>query len=136
MASAGLELQKAIYGALKADVALTGLMGAARIHDDVPQRTQFPYVSFGRSLCRDWSTGTESGHEHVVTLHAWSRAAGRREVHEIMAAIERVLHDATITIAGHRLVNLRHEVSDARRDPDGDTYHGVVRYRAVTEPEG
>ena len=24
--------------------------------------------------------------------------------------------------------------SKARLDPDGDTFHGIVRYRAVTEP--
>jgi hypothetical protein len=24
--------------------------------------------------------------------------------------------------------------SEARPDPGGDTYHGIVRYRAVTEP--
>jgi len=23
---------------------------------------------------------------------------------------------------------------EARPDPDGDTFHGIVRYRAVTEP--
>ena len=34
----------------------------------------------------------------------------------------------------HHLVNLRHEFSEARLDPDGDTFHGIVRYRAVTEP--
>ena len=34
----------------------------------------------------------------------------------------------------HHLVNLRHELSEARLDPDGDTFHGIVRYRAVTEP--
>jgi hypothetical protein len=26
-------------------------------------------------------------------------------------------------------------LSEARLDPDGDTFHGIVRYRAVTEPE-
>jgi hypothetical protein len=26
------------------------------------------------------------------------------------------------------------EFSEARLDPDGDTFHGIVRYRAATEP--
>lgn len=133
MASAGLELQKAINQALRQDVALLALLGGAKVHDDVPQRTEFPYVTFGQSIVRDWATSTEPGHEHVVTLHVWSRAAGRKQSYEIMAAIEDALHDRALTLAGHRLVNLRHEFSDARRDPDGETYHGVVRYRAVTE---
>jgi hypothetical protein len=39
-----------------------------------------------------------------------------------------------VTLVDHELVNLRHEFSEARPDPDGDTFHGIVRYRAVTEP--
>ena len=38
------------------------------------------------------------------------------------------------TLTGHRLINLRHEFSEARRDPDGETTHGIARFRAVTEP--
>ena len=135
MASAGLELQKAIYQRLKSDAALVSLLGGAKIYDDAPQRTEFPYVTFGRSSLRDWSTGTEGGNEHVVTLHVWSRTAGRKQVHEIMGAIEGLLHDQALALSGWRLVNMRHENSDARRDPDGETYHGTVRYRAVTEPD-
>lgn len=135
MSSPGLELQKAIYLKLRNDVPLVTLLGGAKIYDDTPQRTEFPYVTFGRSVMRDWSTGTDKGHEHIVTLHVWSRAAGRRQVHEIISAIEAALHDQSLSMADFRLVNLRHENSDARRDPDGETYHGAVRYRATTEPQ-
>ena len=134
MASAGLELQKAIYQRLKTDAVLVSLLGGMKIYDDTPQRTEFPYVTFGQSTIRDWSTSTESGNEHVMTLHVWSRAAGRRQLHEIMDAIEASLHDQPLALTGWRLINLRHENSDARRDPDGETYHGTLRYRAVTEP--
>jgi hypothetical protein len=34
----------------------------------------------------------------------------------------------------HTLVNFRFSVADVRRDPDGRTYHALVRFRAVTEP--
>ena len=44
------------------------------------------------------------------------------------------LHDQPLMLVDHELVNLRHEFSEARPDPDGDTFHGIVRYRAVTEP--
>lgn len=135
MASVGLELQKAIYQALRSDAALVALLGGAKVYDDVPQGAEFPYLTFGQSSARDWSTGTEAGHEHVLTLHVWSRAAGRRQIHAIMGTVETVLHDKSLALSGHRLINMRHEFSDARRDPDGDTYHGVVRYRAVTEPQ-
>ena len=52
-----------------------------------------------------------------------------------MSAVRDALHEAELALAGHRLINLRHEVSEASRDPDGETYHGIVRFRAVPEPE-
>lgn len=134
MANAGWALQQAIYGTLSGHAGLLTLLGGARIYDDAPQRSQFPYLTFGRSTIRDWSTGTEDGEEHVLTLHVWSREAGRKQVFAIMGALREALHDADLSLSGYRLVNLRHEFSDARRDPDGDTYHGTVRFRAVTEP--
>lgn len=134
MSSAALDLQKALYSRLKLHAPLSAMLGGTRIYDDVPQRAELPYITFGQSLMRDWSTATERGHEHIVTLHVWSRAAGRKEVHEIMDVLEQILHDQAPPLADHRIVNLRHEYSDARRDPDGELYHGVVRYRVVTEP--
>jgi hypothetical protein len=135
MASAAWALQQAIYAALTGDAPLLALLGGARIYDDVPVRDQFPYVTFAQTSERDWSTGGEAGAEHIVTLHVWSRGGGRKEVLQIMAAMRTGLHEAALSLSGFRLVNLRHEISEARRDPDGETYHGIVRFRAVTEPE-
>jgi Protein of unknown function (DUF3168) len=83
---------------------------------------------------RDWSTGTEDGAEHDLTLHVWSRSGGKKQVQEILEAIKSVLHDRPLALPDHHLVNLRYELSEARLDPDGDTFHGIVRYRAMTEP--
>jgi hypothetical protein len=132
--SAEHALQKAIHARLSADASLAALMGAPRIHDEAPQRTAFPYVTFAASTVRDWSTGSEAGHEHLLSLHVWSRVAGRREAHAIMLAIRNALHDASLALDDHRLVNLRHESSDVRREEDGDTIRGLLRFRAVTEP--
>jgi len=133
MASAALDLQRSLYQAIRTSAEITSLLGGAKVYDDVPQRTDFPYITLGQSIVRDWSTGTEAGHEHVVTVHVWSRSAGRKQTHEIMGALQARLHDQTLPLVENHLVNLRHEFSDARREPDGDTYHGVVRFRAVTE---
>jgi Protein of unknown function (DUF3168) len=134
MASAAWALQQAIFAALTADAGLVALLGGPRVYDDVPTRAEFPYVTFAQSQERDWSTGSEAGGEHILTLHVWSRGGGRKETAEIMGAVREVLHDAALELSGFRLANLRHEFSDARRDPDGETYHGIVRFRAVTEP--
>jgi hypothetical protein len=134
MASAGWALQKAIHAALTADMGLVALLGGPSVFDDVPPRSAFPYVTLGQSTERDWSTATEDGAEHLVTLHVWSRKVGRKETREIMEAIRMALHDRPLAADGHRVANIRHEFSEARRDADGETYHGIMRYRAVTEP--
>ncbi|MGE0764894.1 MAG: DUF3168 domain-containing protein [Hyphomicrobiaceae bacterium] len=134
MPSSSWALQKSIFEVLSDDAAVTDLLGAGRIFDDAPQRTAMPYLTIGQTVVRDWSTGTESGNEHRLTLHVWSRAEGRHQAHEIMQAVRDALHEQALTLDGHRLVNLRHEISEARREPDGETYQGIVRLRAVTEP--
>lgn len=133
MTSASLELQKAVVAALTADGGLTALLGGPRIYNDVPRGAELPYVTLGESTVRDWSTGTDDGHEHLMTVSVWSRANGEREVHQILAAIEAVLHDAPLPMTSVRLVNLRHEFSEVRRDADGETSRGLARFRAATE---
>lgn len=135
-ASAAWALQKGIYQTLANDPGVTGLLGGANIYDDVPRTASYPYLTLGQSVARDWSTGSEDGMEHIVTLHVWSRAGGKKETQEILGKVQDVLHDLPIALADHHLVNLRQEFSEARQDPDGETYHGIVRYRAVTEPVG
>lgn len=131
--SVSLELQKAVFQTLSVNGALTALLGGARIYNDVPRGAALPYVTLGESTVRDWSTGSDAGHEHLLSIQVWSRANGEREVHQILAAVEAALDDAALTVAGARLVNLRHEFSEIRRDADGETSRGLMRLRAVTE---
>ena len=133
--SASLALQSAVFSTLAANTDLTAATGGGiGIFDDVPPATPYPYVTFGQSIERDWSTGTDDGREHTFTLHVWSRAAGRAQVHAMAGIIRSALHQAALPLAGFRLINLRHEFSEARREPDGETYRAIVRFRAVTEP--
>ncbi len=78
MSSAGFALQKAIFEKLTSDAPTLAALGGPRVYDDAPARTEFPFVTFGQSSERDWSTGSDEGYEHLVTLHVWSRARGRR----------------------------------------------------------
>lgn len=134
MSSAAKDLQRSLYQLMRTHPPLVSLLGSARIYDDVPQRAELPYVTFGQSLVRDWSTDTEDGHEHILTLHVWSRVPGRKQVYEIIDVLKGLLHEQAPVLAEHRIVNLRHELSEARRDGDGETYHGIIRFRIVTEP--
>jgi hypothetical protein len=127
-------LQRGVYQALAGSLDLTTLLGGVRVYDHAQQSVPYPFITLGQSAICDWSTGTEDGAEHNVTLHVWSRSGGKEQVQEILEAIKAVLRDQPLVLPDHHLINLRHEFSETRLDPDGDTFHGVVRYRAVTEP--
>ena len=86
MPSSALALQTSIFATLGADANVLALLGAARIHDQVPQPATYPYISFGQSTTRDADTGTEASDEHLLTLHIWSRAEGRTETHKLIDA--------------------------------------------------
>jgi len=127
-------LRAAIYDALIADGALTSVLGGPSVYDEPPRAAAFPYVTLGEARISDFSTGGERGEEHQLTLHAWSRQGGHREAHLITGALLQALDDAPLTLADHRLINLRFALADVRRESDGRTYHALVRFRAVTEP--
>jgi hypothetical protein len=134
MSTASAALRAAIHDALSADGALSALLGGAKVYDEPPRAAAFPYVTLGEARVSDFSTGTEPGQEHQITLHAWSRQGGHREAHMISGALLQALDDAPLALADHRLVNLRFTVADVRREADGRTYHALVRFRAMTEP--
>jgi hypothetical protein len=132
--AASAALRSAVHDALVADAGLTNLLGGSKIYDEPPRSVAFPYVTLGETRIADYSTCTEAGEEHQLTLHAWSRQSGHREAHLIAGALLQALDDAPLTLTDHRLVNFRFAVADVRREADGRTYHALVRFRAVTEP--
>jgi len=132
MTAASADLQKAMFEALAGDAALVALLGGARIFDRAPTDTAFPYVTFGRMSVFDWSTSTERGLEHLVTLHVWSKAKGKKEAFAILDAVRRVL-DAPLALDSHHLVNFRFEFAEVSFDDDISVHHGLLRLRAVTE---
>lgn len=135
MSTAAAALRAAIHDALIADGALTALLGGPKIYDEPPNAVVFPYVTLGDARVADFSTGSEHGEEHQLTLHVWSRQGGHRQAHLVTGALMQALDDAPLGLAGHHLVNLRFALADVRRLPDGRTYHALVRFRAVTEPD-
>jgi hypothetical protein len=132
--AASAALRAAIHDALAADAALVNVLGGPKIYDEPPRGAAFPYVTLGESRIADFSTGSEAGEEHQLTLHAWSRQGGHKQAHLIAGALLAALDDAPLDLADNHLVNFRFAVADVRREADGRTYHALVRFRAVTEP--
>lgn len=130
MALHSWELQKAIFAALNGSV--TGMDGAnVPIFDDVPEGTEYPYVVIGEETSANNGTKSLDGLEHTLTIHAWSRYRGRREIKEIMQSVYENLHNAAISVTGASLVNIRQEFNTTLAETDGITRHGVMRFRVA-----
>ncbi|WLR93660.1 DUF3168 domain-containing protein [Shinella zoogloeoides] len=132
--SAASALQKAIFARLSGDAALTALVGANGITDRRLAEPASPLVVIAGIDSTDHSTATEAGEAHMVTLEAWSEAAGHRQAQAIAAAVRAALHDAPLALAGHHLVLLLHRDTRLKRDGKSRFHRAEMRFRAVTEP--
>ncbi|MEJ0043119.1 MAG: DUF3168 domain-containing protein [Rhizomicrobium sp.] len=134
MSAASWALQQAIFAALSNDNAVKDAVGdPPRVYDSVPRGAAFPYVVIGDDTESDWSTATEPGSAHALTVHVWSRAAGRREARLAAEAVFDALNGAELPLDGHTLVDLRWQDSSVTREPDGETFHAQLRFRALLE---
>jgi len=122
-----VEVQRAIYQALTADPTLMGMVTG--VHDHVDQGSAYPYVVIGEDSAIEWDTDTEQGAESLLTIHSWSREKGRMQTKEIQEAIYEILHRKELTINNAVFYSLFWEFSDSFVDPDGETRHGVMRFR-------
>jgi len=132
--SAETALAAAIRTAALADASVAALVGE-RFYDDPPPDVIFPYLTLGRVESRAIDASEREALEHGVTLHVWSRYGGRAEVLQIIAALRGCLHNAALDVAERRLVLLFAQFADVFRSGDGRTTHGVLRLKAITEPE-
>lgn len=132
--SAGFALQQAVFTALKADQALLSLLGDVRIYDAVPPHPVFPYVTVGPHILRDFSTGDSFGREHTLTITAFSRKPGFREVYGLADAVTAALIAAPLSLTGHSLILFRFDNSDVRREANALTSRAAITFRAISEP--
>ena len=131
--SAANALLAAIHARLSADPALAALVGPDGIRDRLLSRPALPCIVFGEVETRDYSTATELGQEHRLTLEVWSEAMGRREAGEIAERVRVLLHDAALVLDDAVLVSLSHERTRARRQVNSKLFLARLRFRAVTE---
>ena len=78
---------------------------------------------------------TTNGFEALYTLNIYSREAGNKEGQTIMERVHTLLHDASPSITGYELVNMRFVSSEVELESDGMTYHASMRFRAVVEKD-
>lgn len=118
--------------ALLGHAPLRALLGGAHVHEEVPRGAKPPFVLIEGIETRDWSVADQKAHEHFAMLSVRTSSRSRKLAQQILDEIETVLDGAVLTLAGHRLVNLRIVFWSVMRL--GESYGASVRLRAATEP--
>ena len=129
------DLLTSLFATLQADVDLSEALGGPKIFDRLPEQVAYPYVVIGRTSTADWSTATEEGAAITFFIHCWSQSAKRGEV----AALQQLIHaniDAGLPdLQDHELIQIRRQISEIQRDYGRGLVHGLMRYRAIVEPQ-
>jgi hypothetical protein len=134
--SASWALQQAIYAELVANGAVQDAFGdPPRVFDAPPRGAAFPYCVVGLDTMSDWSTATETGSEHLIEIHVWSRAGGHKEAKLAAGAVQDALDGAALSVAGEDFVSIRFLATAFTRESDGETIRAALKFRAVMEEE-
>jgi len=129
--SFGLAIQKAVLDKLKASVSL--MAEVKGVFDGVSEFQEFPYVTIGEDVISEWDTVSTAGGDGVITIHTWSRYAGRLETKQIFKSIYDALHNQSLTATGHDIISTMWVNETSFLDSDGLTRHGVQTYRVLID---
>jgi len=126
-------LQKAVFGQLQADAALTALIGAALFDTapagDVPDL----YVALGEERVRDRSDQSGDGAQHELAVSVISNENGFLAAKTVAAAVCDALLGANMVLERGRLVLFAFDRADARRVRSGNGREIILRFRARVE---
>ena len=124
------ELQVAIKTKLDATSGLTDLLsnGTDSIRDDIREDDGFPYISIYDLASNENDTQVGNGIETLISIHAYSRYDGMKEVKQIMDEVYGALHSKSLTISGDNHISTRFSSSNTFLEADGKTRHGTINF--------
>lgn len=146
-----LAVRRSLYGKLAADTTLNNLLGApptgwskSIFYEVAPEGARFPFVVFSKSSGLPTWTMTNSG-TAAFDSEVWQFKAVDRQTpttnsadgaETIMARVEQLLSDASLSISGRSLMFLRRESDiDYSEVVDGLTYrHSGADFRLISQP--
>lgn len=128
-------IQIAVFTRLTAQLTDVNVWDHSPSQPDGLPESGFPYVMLGDDTSSAWDTDDSLGASCTITLHVWSRYAGKKEAKTIIGQIYTALHRqaANLTAAGYTFIDCLHEFSEVIDEIDGKTRHGVTRYRLTVE---
>lgn len=132
-------LAAAVHAVLREDPAVQYVLGGGnaappRLYDAAPEDPIYPYLTYGALRSEDIGADATPLASHQMTLHLWSRYAGRAEVLTLLSHVTHALRADVLTQAGE--IDVRSVAAiyaDVLRAADGRTKHGLLRLSFITQ---
>lgn len=112
---------------------LSTALSPTKVYDRPPQNQPTPYVVVGDDYHAPWDTDDSIGSESILTIHTWSVERGKKQVKTIQGQIYDALHRYELVVTGFHTVTLEFDSAEAFTDVDGQSMHGVSKFRALVE---
>lgn len=130
-------LQQAVYQLLSADPAVTALVGT-RIYDaTVPLSEEAEpeglYLTIGDERVEDWSTATDRGAAHLLTVAVHAPRRGFAEAKQAAGAVSDALLGGTLSLSRGRAVLVRFVGARTRRAENDALRRIEMRFRVTVE---
>lgn len=127
------DVMQALHNRLSTHLSVLNVLGdPARLYDSPPEDPEFPYMTYGTLKAEDRSGDGLAQYKHSISLHLWSRYAGRWEVFEMVEAISDALEDTPLSLPSGQEVIVTNAFLDVLRASDGRTFHGLLRVHLYT----
>jgi len=127
-------LQAALVAALRADPALTALIGSRAIFDAPPRDAGAPYVAIVRHDMLPRDGDAAPGNDHRLILHLWHPDSSRKAVLAIAERVLAVLLEGALAPSGLLVTNRAHERTDTAIDLETGAARAALTLRFFTEP--
>jgi hypothetical protein len=130
-------LQEGVFQLLSTDVGVAALVGA-RVYDappplDAEVDPDGIYVTIGDESAQDWSTATDNGASHLLTIAVHAQRRGFAEAKQAAGAISDAMLGGGIAMSRGRAVLVRFVDARTRRG-EGDALRRVdMRFRITVE---
>lgn len=128
-------IQQAIDAKLTGDAPLMTLVtGGIVDFRGIPQGQTYPFLTIGDGTEAPMHSFARKGYTDTVTLHIFSRQLGAKECQTILARLNFLLDEQTLTLNNMHCVGCWYDFSQPMGDPiDNRITHMPVRYRIMAQ---
>jgi hypothetical protein len=125
-------LKDAVRARLAADPHVTGFLAGNKVFDEAPRGDPAPIAVFGEAVVKDASSTGSRSYDIQLSLILKARRGENAAALAAAAAIEGLLSDVDLPLAGHQLVSLM-VIETRQRGNERDGWNVTLKLRAFVE---